>query len=346
MDLALLAVFREVAVRGSLTAAAQALGYTQPAVSRQISALEKATGARLLDRLPRGVRLTEEGHCLLAHAEVVLERMRTAQQALEDIRDLRAGRLRAGAFDSADAALVPRALASFRAAHPRIVLSVVEGTTPALLSRLQNGEIDVAVISAYPSQTLDTSHLALHHLLDDPLSVALPASHRLAEPGSKSLRLAELAGETWIEGFTDSSQTLIDACIRAGFRPQIDFTVREWTAKQGFVAAGLGLALVPRLAASALRPGIVLRPLHADDAPVRHVYASTWRAIVTPPSVAAFLRCLETVAGTFATRVTSAADVSGTVLKMISRTGMDASGAYAVQLMGSRLMPRWKFDRR
>jgi DNA-binding transcriptional LysR family regulator len=120
--------------------------------------------------------------------------MRAAQQDLEDLRDLDAGRLRAGAFDSADAELVPRALAVFRAAHPSVSLSVLEGTSAAMLGRLEAGEIDVAVISAYPHQTLDTGHLALHHLLDDPLMVALPVGHRLAWPDREALRLAELAG--------------------------------------------------------------------------------------------------------------------------------------------------------
>lgn len=296
MDLAWLNVFREVAVRGSLTGAAQALGYSQPAVSRQITALEKATGAHLLDRLPRGVRLTEEGRCLLAHAEAVLARMHAAQQDLEALRDLDTGRLRAGAFDTANAALVPPALAAFQAAHPSIKLSVIEGTTPALVDRLQNGEIDVAVISAYPHQDLDTGHLSLRHLLDDPLMVALPAGHRLARPGRAPLRLAELADENWIEGFPGGSQTLTDACLRSGFRPQIDFTAREWIAKQGFVAAGLGLALVPLLAAATLRPGIVLRDLHPDDAPVRNVHAATRRGVTTPPPVTAFLQYLAATA--------------------------------------------------
>lgn len=296
MNLAWLEVFREVAVRGSLTGTAQALGYTQPAVSRQITALEKATGAHLFDRLPRGVRLTEEGHCLLAHAEAVLARMHAAQQALEALRDLDAGRLRAGAFDSANAALVPHALAAFQAAHPAVKLSVIEGITPALLDHLRNGEIDVAVISAYPHQALDTGHLNLRHLLDDPFMVALPGGHRLAGRGRAPLRLAELAGESWIEGFPGGSQTLADACLRAGFRPQINFTARHWTAKQGFVAAGLGLALVPLLAAGTVRPGIVLRHLHPGDAPVRHVHAATLRAVATPPPVTAFLQYLATTA--------------------------------------------------
>src|SRR6185437_7421863 len=100
-----------------------------------------------------------------------------------------------------------------------------------------------AVISAYAHQALDAGRLVLHHLLDDPLMVALPQGHRLAGPGRAALRLADLAGESWIEGFPGSAQALTDACLRAGFRPQIDFPVREWPAKQGFVSAGLGLAL-------------------------------------------------------------------------------------------------------
>jgi DNA-binding transcriptional LysR family regulator len=106
--------------------------------------------------------------------------MLAAQQDLAALRNLDAGRLRVGAFDSADAALVPRALASFRAAHPGVCLSVIEGNTTAQLGRLRDGEIDIAVVSAYPHQALDAGHLDLLHLLDDPLMAALPAGHRLA----------------------------------------------------------------------------------------------------------------------------------------------------------------------
>ncbi len=106
MELAWLEVFREVAGRGSLTGAAQALGYTQPAVSRQMTALEKSTGTRLFDRLPRGIRLTEEGRCLLGHAEAVLDRVRAARLDLAALRDLEAGRVRIGAIDSANAVLI------------------------------------------------------------------------------------------------------------------------------------------------------------------------------------------------------------------------------------------------
>jgi DNA-binding transcriptional LysR family regulator len=162
------------------------------------------------------------------------------------------------------------------------------------LDRLRTGEIDVAVVSVYPHQALDTDQLDLRHLLDDLLTVALPAGHELARRGV--VRLAELAEESWVEGFPDSAETLDDACRRAGFRPRIGFAARSWTAKQGFVAAGLGLALVPQLAAGTLRPDIALARLHPHDAQVRRIYAATWRGIATPPAAAAFLGYLKTAA--------------------------------------------------
>lgn len=290
MDISWLEVFREVARRGSFTAAARSLGYTQSAVSRQIFALEAETGTALFDRLPRGVRLTGEGQCLLDHAEAVLDRLTTARRDLTALRELAAGRLRVGAFPTADAALVPRAMAAFRQAHPKVALSLAEGVTTAQLARLDGGDVDVAVVSAYPDRPLDAERYELGHLFDDPLLVALARGHRLA--GRRRLRLAELSGEGWIEGFSGSSDALVAACLRAGFRPRIDFAPREWTAKQGFVAAGLGVALVPALAASAARPDIVLAALHADDAPVRTIYAATPRGRTAPAAVAAFVRCL------------------------------------------------------
>ncbi len=123
--------------------------------------------------------------------------------------------------------------------------------------------------------------------------VALPAGHRLA--ADPVLRLAGLAGESWVEGHPESARTLADACQRAGFRPRIDFEAREWTAKEGFVAAGLGLALVPALSAGTVRAGIVVRPLQPRDTPVRRIFAAT-RAGTPAPPVAAFLPCLDAAA--------------------------------------------------
>jgi len=288
VDTAWLEVFREVARRGSLTAAAAALGYTQSAVSRQIAALERDTGTRLLDRLARGVRLTDDGRCLLGHAEAVLDRLETARGDLAALRTLDAGRLRVGAFDTAEAALLPRALAAFRAEYPRVALSLTEANTPDLLAALSAGEIDLAIVSVYPgAEAIDRTRYALRFLAEDPLLVALARTHPLA--GTRRLRLADLAAESWIEGNPAGANTLVAACLRAGFQPRVDFPVREWTAKQGFVAAGLGLALVPRLGASAARADIVLVPLAPEDAPVRVIHAATPRHAGDAPAVAAFL---------------------------------------------------------
>ncbi|MFG6200524.1 LysR family transcriptional regulator [Nonomuraea sp. JJY05] len=285
MDVSWLEVFTEVAARKTFTAAGEALGYTQSAVSRQIASLESELGVALFDRHPRGVELTEEGRRLLEHAIAILARLAAARHDLHDM-----GQLRVGAFDTADADLVPRAMAAFGRAHPNVLLSLVESMTGPSLARLQAGEIDLAVVSAYPGRPLEADRFTLHHLMDDPLLVAMPAGHRLA--GRTSLRLTDLEGESWIEGFPDGSQTLIALHRRTGLRPHIAFAAREWTAKQGFVAAGLGLALVPSLAAGALRPDIMLAPL--EDEPTRTVYAATRKGAA--PLQSEFIRCLRETA--------------------------------------------------
>jgi DNA-binding transcriptional LysR family regulator len=287
MDVAWLAAFCQVARLGSFTAAGRVLGYTQSTISRQISELEKAYDVTLFDRLARGVRLTEQGHRLLGHAEAVLDRLNTAERDLDSARGLAAGRLRVGAFDTANVALVPRALAAFRAAYPQVALSLVEGVTQRQLTHLRDGEVDVAVVSAYPHQELDGATFDLRFLCDDPLLVALPRTHRFAR--RRTLRLAELASETWVEGFPAGAEALVHGARHAGFQPPIEFTPREWIAKQGFVAAGLGITLVPALAATSVRPDLMLVALHADDAPMRTIYAATVRRQQPSAAVSAFL---------------------------------------------------------
>src|SRR5262245_46035204 len=150
MDTSLLEVFGTVARAGSFSEAARVLRYTQSAVSRQVATLEAELGAVLFDRLPRGVALTDAGRALQPYAETVLEGLASARRELAALRGLGAGRLRVGAFPTAVAALVPRALADFRAAHPEVALSLLEGLTPRLLERLAAGDADVAVVSSAP----------------------------------------------------------------------------------------------------------------------------------------------------------------------------------------------------
>jgi DNA-binding transcriptional LysR family regulator len=285
----LLKVFVEVARLGSFTAAAPALGYTQSAISRQISALEDEAGTALFDRLPRGVRLTEPGRRLLIHAQAVLERLSAARRDLADLQELATGRLRVAGFATADAALVPQAIAAFRRTYPSVTVTLKEGFTPRLLAMLADGEVDVAVVSFPQRHHIDG--IDLHKLRDDYMYVALPRDHRLA--GARQVRLTELIDEDWIAGRANPEDTLISSCLRTGFQPKIGFVARDWMAKQGFVAAGVGITLIPSLAVDAVRPDIALALIHPEDIPPRQVYAATVSGFTLSPAAVAFLTLLQ-----------------------------------------------------
>jgi len=285
MDTARLTVFREVATLGSFTAAAKSLRYTQSAVSRQIAVLEEDLGVALFDREARGVRLTEEGRTLLAHAEAVLDRLDVARREIAALRQLDGGRLRIGAFPTAGAVLVPNAMAAFQHDFPNVELSFSDGLTASLAIRLRAGELDVVVLGAA------VDGLETRHLLDDPIFVALPPGHSLA--GRKTLRLAELSAECWIAGSTTVEDTLIGACLRSGFRPTVRYVVQDWTTKLGLVAAGLGVTLVPGLLVDAVRSDIAVIRLRAADASVRPVVVAVADRVVAHR----FVPYLEAVSG-------------------------------------------------
>ncbi|MEV0127093.1 LysR family transcriptional regulator [Dactylosporangium sp. NPDC050688] len=316
MQTEMLEVFREVARHGSITAAATALRYTQSAVSRQIAALELEVGARLFDRLPRGVALTAEGACLLTHATAILDRLALARREVTAVHAGTSGRLRVGAFATADATLVPRALARFRAGHPDVRLSLIEGVTGTLLSALLAGDADVVLVTACADP-----RFAVHHVLSEPVLLAVPRTHplagspsvvrlaaleesvvrlaaleesvvRLAALEESVVRLAALEDEAWIAGSAVPEETLLAPSVRLGFRPRIAFVAGEWTAKLGFVAAGLGVTLVPALAARAAPADVALLPLHPDEVPPRSVLAATPAGRTVPATVAAFLTIL------------------------------------------------------
>lgn len=301
MDTALLEVFLEVARLASFTAAARTLGYTQSAVSRQISTLETEVGAALFDRLPRGVRLTEAGTAFVPHATAIVARLAAARGDLRALREVAAGRLRVGAVPTADMALVPMAMAVFRTAYPGVVLTHSEGLTRDHVARLHAGDLDAAVVAAPHALAYEGVHV--RPLMEDPLYVAVHPTHRVA--GLMAVRLAELADEDWIAGSTRLESTLLGAAPSLGFAPRIPFVVAEWTAKQGLVAAGLGITLVPSLAAAAVRGDIVLVPLHEEDFARRVVYVATPSGVADSPALTAFLGFLETAAERLQTSVTA-----------------------------------------
>jgi DNA-binding transcriptional LysR family regulator len=290
MDTELLIAFRSVAEHGSFTAAAHALGYTQSAVSRQVAALEAEFDTVLFDRQPRGVRLTEAGRCLLAHAEALDGRLARARQDIAALGDLTAGHLRTGAFPTADSTLLPQAVARFQAEHPAVRLSLSEGLVRDLIQQLHDDRLDVAIVTSSVPGMLDG--LELRHIMDDRMFVAMHSDHRFA--GRRQVRLAELADEAWIAGQSRLDLTLFGGTPEPA--PRIRYVVREWLGKLGFVAAGLGLTLIPSVAASATRTDVVLVPLHPDDSPVRQIFAATIPGRTAPASLPAFLECLDAAA--------------------------------------------------
>jgi DNA-binding transcriptional LysR family regulator len=285
-----LEVFRTVARYGSITSAARALGYTQSAVSRQVAVLEAQAGARLFDRLPRGVVLTSEGACLLPHAEAVVDRLAAARAELAALRGLSGGQVRVSAFTTATAALVPRALASFRQAHPGVGVTLANGLTPALLDGLAAGDADLAVVSAPAAagvHPIDPARFTVHHLLDEHLLIAVPGQHRLA--GRATARLAEFAEDAFIVGSATAEDTLLRVSLPPGFRPRTDIVAPDWTAKLGLVAAGLGVALIPALAIRSAPADLALLRLDAEDAPVRQVLAATAAGRTVPAAATALI---------------------------------------------------------
>lgn len=266
---------------GSFTAAAAAAGYSQPAISRRIAGIEATVGHPLFVRGTRGIALTPVGHRFVGHAKALL---RSAAEAECDLAgDEAEPEVRLGTFTTANASLVPNAVAAvLRGTTHRV--TVREGLTATLLDRIRRGALDLAVVSDYPEGSLDAEGLAVAHLLDDPLLVALSASHPLAD--LRGLRLTHLRDEAWIDASRSRDTVLTNAALRAGFRPTISHSVREWTAKLGFVSAGLGITIVPGLLALPPRPDIVLRSV-GDDLPSRRVFLASLAGVQETPAAQA-----------------------------------------------------------
>lgn len=298
LDVRRMKVLREVAAQGSFSAAAEALSFTQSAVSQQVAALEREAGAKLVERGARGIRLTPAGHALVSHADAILSRLDDAEQELAAIAGLKGGRLRTAGFQSAGATLVPRALAEFHRRHPGVDLSATTAELPEAHELLRTGEIDVAIVMDFDAQPLLFGDLQTEHLLDDAYHVALPSSHRLAE--RRRVSLADLAGEDWINSCpgTSCDEVVVGACRAAGFDPRVVVQCDENEQMQAFVAGGLGVALWPQLALAHVRPGVVVKPV-AGKQVTRRVHAATLRDAYRSPATEAMLAILRETAEEF-----------------------------------------------
>jgi DNA-binding transcriptional LysR family regulator len=253
-----LRVLREVAERGSFTAAARSLGYTQSAVSRQIAALEADVGRPLFARGRGGVTLTPAGTRLVALAGTVLADIESARRDLDGAQPV-LGPVRLGAFASANAALVPRALAAVRREHPDLEVTIRESTTPALVRALRAGTVDLAVLAGSPPfRPYDQEDPPLHveTLAESNLTIAVGTTHRFA--GRSTVDIAELEHERWVVGRADGPEGLLGVWPGLPGRPDIAYVARDWLSRSAFVAAGLAITSWPRIAASAVPAGCQL----------------------------------------------------------------------------------------
>ena len=291
LNLARLRVLREVVQRGSFSAAAEALDYTQSAVSQAIARLEAETGAALLVRDRRGVRATAAGTTLLTHAETILAQVKAAEDDLAAVLGLRGGRLRIASFPSAGSTLIPQAVAAFRHLHPDVELSLGEGEPEDIAPRLRAGEFDLALLFEFPGEEPHFRGLETTPLIHDPMWVALPVDHQLAR--KHGLALIDLCDQDWVQTSSQSpcARHVVSVCRGAGFEPRVSFESDDYDTVQGLVAAGVGVALIPRLALSHRRPGLVVRKL-APENPVRRVFAATPRKPGVAPAAEVMLAIL------------------------------------------------------
>jgi DNA-binding transcriptional LysR family regulator len=296
MELKQLRVLQAVGETGSFSSAAARLDYTQPAVSKIVAGLERQLGTTLVDRGIRPLRLTDAGSALVQRAGAAFEQIAAAELEVDAIANLSGGTLKVGTFSSAGAAMVVDALRAFRADHPDVDVSIAEiGMPSALVRALRSGDLDLGVSFDYPEaggSSLEDG-FELQPLLHDPFHVVVPRGHRLER--RRRIRFAELKSERWLLpdfGADSPSFRMIDRrCREGGFEPDIAYRINDCQMTQSLVAAGEGIALLPRLMLLARHPGVAIRPLAADP-PVRRVCALRLPTRYLTPATERFLALL------------------------------------------------------
>ncbi|MGH3023557.1 MAG: LysR family transcriptional regulator [Gaiellaceae bacterium] len=261
LDVRRLRVLREVALRGSIARAAEALRFTPSAVSQQVAKLEREAGVPLVERGPRSVRLTPAGRRLVEHAEAILERLAQAEGELRELGGAGPA-LRLASVTTAAVSILPEALTRFAAARPDVEVAVEEADPLVSLARLRTREVDLAIVFEYDRVPLPVdSRVTLEVLLEEPLRIVLPAGHAAAR--QRVVRLLDLAEEAWIRStprsfchpFTER------ACQAAGFEPRFRVEVDDYAAMQELVASGAGVAFAPDLGLTRVNPGVAVRPV-------------------------------------------------------------------------------------
>ncbi len=279
LDIVRLRILAAIAAHGSVTKAAKHLKYSQPAVSHHLARLEAETGARLIQRVGRGIRLTPEGEHLARRAAEIVGRVDTAAAELSAMVGLRTGRVRVAGFQSALAALIPHAAATLRRDHPGIELHLVDAHPQVALNLLRDGQVDAAIVFRYDDATPDD--IRATRLFDDLMYLLS------LEPGGT---LRNHRDSAWIAGCDNCRRDFVDACERAGFTPRVTYTSDDVIVAQALVAAGMGTTTMPGLTLRTHRaPGIEATPLPDFR---RRVYIATYGDPPDPPATAAFVTAL------------------------------------------------------
>lgn len=294
LDVQTLRIVRAIADTGSITGAAGTLGFSQPAISQHLRRLESRLGVAIVERVGRGIRLTEAGRVLARHAPAVTLAVDAAAEELAQLRGLRTGVVRLVAFPSASPVVVPRLIAALAASHSGLSLTYLEAEPPEAVEAVREDRADIALTFSYPGDRDDPHRssargLSVRSAGRDDLMLVLPAGHAAVRD------VGELSDETWIAGCPRCRGHLLELCGRAGFTPRIGYETDNYVAVEGLVAQGIGVATLPRMALESfpLLPGIVTAPLPPAEA--RRLHVVTAQGAERVPSLAAALEALQQV---------------------------------------------------
>jgi molybdate transport repressor ModE-like protein len=281
LNLVHLRVLAAVARHGSVTEAAKELHYSQPSVSHHLARMEAATGAKLVQRVGRGIRLTPEGELLAARATEIVGRVDSATNELAAQVGLQSGRVRLAANASVLSTIVPRAAAALAAAYPGLDLSLIDSHPVEALQMLRQGEIDIALIFRYADSEVEDEGFRLVHIGDDPIYLV---SQRPDDS------VANHRQSAWIGGCERCRGDVVNLCRRAGFTPRLASLSDDMVVVQSLVAAGIGVTTLPGLALQAHRhPDVHTTELASSP---RQIHAATYGEPPDPPAITAVLTAL------------------------------------------------------
>lgn len=282
-DVVTLFLLLDIAEAGSLTGGAERASMTPSAASQRISKLEHSIKQPVLTRLPRGVQLTEAGEILTSRARLFRREMRAASGDLEAIRGLRSGTVRLGSFPTVSASLLSDALKEYHARWPGVDVRVQSAVRPRLLEMLNASEVDLALLWSYAWTDEAERSLSLEPLMEDETLLLVPIDD--ARAGGE-VAVADLADGRWIIRNDDhpAAEVLYRSCRAAGFEPNVVYEAHDYQEIEAMVAAGVGIAMVPRLAVVHHRSDVRTARFRAGDGvPTRVIYiASLARRKYTP----------------------------------------------------------------